>query len=362
MRDGRCYVPCIRWKQGEYLAIEHLSPVARNLILPLFEIAEIGFDFEKRKENKTVDEHLISFAKRVKEKWGTSECFVDLRHISQTARMATGEHPTTFVFKDLRSKGVSAIPVISIEQDVDNQKAVREIIRFDDRGLCIRVSLDEISQPEITELLEKQIYAINTAPKNCDFILDIDAPPNFEPLVGFAGLLKEVIKDLPHLNDWRAFAMIGTSFPSSLSGINSGISFLPRNEWLLYKELSKSLKQSNIRIPTFGDYVINHPDVLDIDMRFLKPKANIRYTLSDKWLIARGENVKDHGYGQHRDLCNWIIRSHEFYGATFSDADQYIYNCAQGNVRPGNLTTWRRVGTNHHLEVVARDVANFDVF
>jgi len=361
MRQGKSYIPCIRWKQGEYLALERLSPKARSSILPLFEVAEIGFDFEKQKENKSIDEHLSTFAKRVKKKWGTSECFVDLRHLDQTERMIDGEHPTNYTFVDLRSKGIVAIPVARIWQDTNNRKAISEIIGFDNRGLCIRISLDEISRPNIAEYLDKLLFEIDIDPKDCDFILDLDAPPNFEPLVGFANLLKGVVRDLPYLNIWRSFAIIGTSFPASLSGIKSGISYLPRYEWLLYKELAITLKKSSVRIPAFGDYVINHPEILNIDMRFLKPKANIRYTVDDRWLIARGENVKDYGYKQHQDLCNLIVNTREFYGASYSTSDQYIYDCAKGRAKTGNLTTWRRVGTNHHLEVVARDVSNFDV-
>lgn len=355
---GKSYVPCLRWKQGEYLALERLSPVARNHIIPLFEIAEIGFDFETHKESKSIDEHLRPFAKRVKEKWGTEECFVDLRLIRKTERMANGQHPVASIFNDLRLMGVNAIPVVGIKQDTNYRNAARSVINSDNRGLCIRVGLEEVTEGNFVENLKAVNDEINIKPENCDFILDLETPPNFEPINGFSGLVESIISELPNLYDWRSFGMIGTSFPSSLSGIKSGISLLPRNEWLLYKELFTSLQKSNIRIPTFGDYVINHPEVANIDMRFMKPKANVRYTLKDDWLIARGENVRDYGFGQHKDLCNLVVTHRGYYGTTFSVADKYIYDCAKGIASTGNLTTWRWVGTNHHLEVAARGAAN----
>lgn len=356
MRLGKSYVSCLRWKKGEYLALERLSSEARNHLMPLFDIAEIGFDFETRKESKSIDEHLSSFAKRVREKWGRDECFIDLRLISTSTLMANGEHPLTFIFNDLRLKGVNAIPVTGIKQDANFRNAVCGAIKSDDRGLCIRVSIEEATESNLLGKLENLIREINIKPENCDFILDLGAPPNFEPISGFANLIESVFINLPYLNNWRSLGMLGTSFPPSLSGVRSGISFLPRNEWLLYKELVKILKKSNMRIPTFGDYVINHPEVANIDPRFMKPKANVRYTLGESWLIARGENVRDSG--EHKGLCKLVIKNRGFYGTSFSVADKYIDDCARGKVPTGNPTTWRWVGTNHHLEVVARDAAN----
>ncbi len=98
------YVPCLRWKQGEYQALKHLSAGARQSILPLIEVAEIGFDFEKQKQSKTIDEHLSPFAQRVSEKWGRDECLVDLRLVGASNRMLKGEDALTFVFDDLKLK------------------------------------------------------------------------------------------------------------------------------------------------------------------------------------------------------------------------------------------------------------------
>src|SRR6266550_9612039 len=54
----RQYVPCLRWKQGEYKAVSLVSNGARDLITPLIEIPEKGFDFETWADKKTIDEHL----------------------------------------------------------------------------------------------------------------------------------------------------------------------------------------------------------------------------------------------------------------------------------------------------------------
>ena len=74
--DHEHYVPCLRWKQGEYQAVLRLSKAAKQSLTPFIEVPEIGFDFETKTENKTIDDHLAPFAGRVRKKWGQEPCFV----------------------------------------------------------------------------------------------------------------------------------------------------------------------------------------------------------------------------------------------------------------------------------------------
>ncbi len=68
--------------------------------------------------------------------------------------------------------------------------------------------------------------------------------------------------------------------------------------------------------------------------------------------------IRDYGFGQYRELCRQVSASAFYYGADFSEGDKYINDCASGSVSTGRLTTWRWVGTNHHLEKVSLDTAN----
>jgi hypothetical protein len=143
-----------------------------------------------------------------------------------------------------------------------------------------------------------------------------------------------------------------------MAEIKTNYELIQRSEWLLYKRLVEGLSSKKIRVPTFGDYGINHPDVLSLDMRFVKPSATIRYTIDDKWLIVKGLNVRDHEYGQYRGHCRSVMASSHFSGKNFSQGDKYISDCADGLASTGNLSTWREVGTNHHLEKVVSDIAS----
>lgn len=76
------------------------------------------------------------------------------------------------------------------------------------------------------------------------------------------------------------------------------------------------------------------------------------------WLVIKGRNVRQYGFEQYFELCGALVNRNEYSGAGFSWADDYIAKCAGRESGPGNATTWRKVGTNHHLTLVARQLAS----
>lgn len=358
--EFKLYVPCLRWKQGEYQALFRLSSDTKDMITPLIEIPEIGYDFENATESTTIDEHLSQFAKRVNDKWHNRYCLVDIHNVGVLNLLETGQHPLAFVFDDLRLKGALAIPVIDLDQDMAYQDEISRIVSIDKRGLCIRINVEEAANAKLKSLLDTLLQNMRVSPKDSDFILDLKSP-NFEPVDTFARILAGFIARLPYLKVWRSFALIGTSFPKSMAEVEKGLSIIPRSEWQLYKLLVKHLHDAQTRIPRFGDYAINHPEIISLDMRKVKPSASVRYTIDDGYLINKGANVRDFGFTQYNRLCRTVVESGYYCGESLSAGDKYIGDCAHGNASTGTLTTWRWVGTNHHLEKVVRDIANFSV-
>jgi len=105
-------------------------------------------------------------------------------------------------------------------------------------------------------------------------------------------------------------------------------------------------------MPVFGDYAIAHPDPGEVDPRIMKASASVRYTTEDHWIVPKGRNLRGHGYDQFFSVCEALIERDEYSGCGFSWGDQYIWDCAHRLKGPGNLTTWRKVGTSHHLAFV----------
>jgi hypothetical protein len=351
------YVPCLRWKKGEYQAVSLLTHEAKAAIAPLIEVPEMGFDFETRENHKTIDEHLAKIDERIGRNWGRAPCMVDLHLLDARFRMANRDHPLTNVFSRLRAVGTQPIPVVAATSDAKYLAATRKIAAEDKRGVCLRIGIEEADGQNLKGRMDSMLGDIGVGPSQCDLVLDLGAP-SFEPLDDFAGLVEALIGGLPYLKRWRSLTLLGTSFPSTLAGMPAGLTVLPRNEWRLFRLLLGRPSIHQARVPDFGDYGISHPNVLQGDMRWLKPSAAIRYTVNDGWLIAKGTNLRVSGaHRQFHRLSADIVGSRHYSGADYSAGDKRIKECASGKGGPGNLTTWRFVGTNHHLEKVVRDLA-----
>jgi hypothetical protein len=353
------YIPCLRWKQGEYQAVWRLPAQAKEMFMPLIEIPEIGWDFEEGRDKETIDEHLADFAlKKIYRKWGSFSCFVDLNLIGLSERMANGIHPVKYMFDDLRKVMCLAIPVTGLDRDVAYQREIRKTMIKDKRGVCLRISIEKAAKSTFVEEMDSLLSTLGIEPNNCDLILDLGTP-NFEPLEGFAKAIQAIVSRIPYLKKWRTFSMFGTSFPDTMGGLKLGVNIIPRSEWQLYKRVVTNFKKANLRLPTFGDYAISHPNVLELDMRIIKPSATIRYTIDDHWYIVKGKNIRDYGRSQYRQLSKQVMDSHYFYGSAFSWGDSYIQEWGTGKRNKTSLTMWRQVGTNHHIKAVTQDIANF---
>ena len=50
------YVPLLRWRMGEYQALEKLDPGLKAGVVPLIEVLPPDYDFELRKPKKEIGE------------------------------------------------------------------------------------------------------------------------------------------------------------------------------------------------------------------------------------------------------------------------------------------------------------------
>lgn len=356
--DHKHYVPRLLWRMGEYQALLNLHSYSKIDVTPLIDIPEVGYDFEKEEPANTIDEHLGLFANRLASKWENKWAFIDLELIAPNERMIDGRHPMKFIFDEVRNRNALAIPVTGLTRDNAYQRAVFDVLSADKSGVCIRLRFEDIQPPGFEDRLKSLLNRFNLTPDICHLIVDLQAPKNYEPLDGFTKMACLLIGRLPYLNEWRTFTVCGTSFPQTMGQLKPGVHIIKRYEWLFYKRLLGQLKARQFRIPTFGDYAIAHPEHVRKDPRLLKPAASIRYAINDAWYVVKGSNVRDNGTTQYVNFCRALVRSGLFLGSGFSDAGDYISKCARGRTRPGNLPTWRRVGTNHHIEKVVFDLAS----
>lgn len=356
--DYRCYVPCLRWKQKESLALSRLPDMTKDSIAPLIDVPEIEIDPGSGRPRKTIDQLLSPFAKTVGKKWGKRPCFVDLRRLDPSQRMDSGAHPVEYVFDGMRNAKLTGLPVTGRARDNEYQRAVGKTCATDRRGCCIRVSIAESVKPGANAAITDLLKGLGVRADQAHLVLDLGAPKNFLPLDGICKIVKKALDGLPCLEEWVSLTVLATAFPATLGETGSPGALKPRNEWLLYKRLLGMLSSTGARLPTFGDYGIVYPGPRPtMDFRVIPLRASIRYTASESWYIVKGSDVKANGCKQYRGLSRLVVGSAHYAGEGFSPGDRYIWECAKGTGPTGNPAKWVEIGMNHHLARVASDVA-----
>lgn len=357
MSHGERYVPILRGKAGEFIAVEHLSTTAKGQLTPLFELTPIDWDYDSGQPKSTIADHVHGFAKRVFTACGTAtEALVDFRHCDGNLQFANGSNAVTHVLTEARGLGLRLIPVVGLQQTAEYSTAVLSAIQQDRRGLCLRIEATE-AQRCVVHPQELQAFLDQFAVNPSDIDLVIDAGQLTASVVGAVQFgLVATLNAFPMLHQWRTLTLAAGSRPEDTTGVaTNSIDLSERLEWALWRYV----RPLAARTPDFGDYGSQSPGYSDFDIRnvFNTMVAKIWYTIDQQWMTVKGHVLRRFGYDQFHDLCQVLASRPEFSGAGFSWGDNYIAACAQRTVGKGNLTTWVSVSTNHHLTFVADQLA-----
>lgn len=360
MFDEKHYVPILTGKAGEYRALQQLDPVVRANLTPLIEVPPIPWDHENDAASCTIDQHLAKTPDNMRKHWsGPERIFLDMWTVAEAGPMTNGDHPLTSVLDRARSVDLNVVPVTGLERDAGYQAAVTGAVATDERGVCIRILGDELSAAaNIKDDLDSLLANLAVTPKEVDLLIDFGAMHSaYEPTYRLA--IRSSLPALPHLQDWRTLTVAGSAFPDNMGGFpRDATSSTPRTEWRVWASLL-SMKDAIGRMPTFGDYAIDSPAYPDLDFRVIKMTASIRYTHENDWILVKGHVNTKGGASQFPHLASILVGLPQYCGAEFSSSDAYINACATGSDGPGSATTWRQVGTDHHMTFVVKQIANY---
>lgn len=357
--DHKHYVPLLRGKMGEFIALKELTQPVRSKLTPLLEIPERDWDYDLEEYKKTIEEHINRFPDLISGNWGLDQIFIDGPSISETDKMNDDSHPLDYIFRQLSSAGSAAIPVTSLSRPKNYQQAVKAIIARDGRGLCIKIEQETLSSAIFNSDLKNLLENFNLAENQVDLVLDLGFIGGDNQVPIFQSLATNFISTNSFALNSRTLTLLSSAFPVNLSNFGIGISSTPRSDWQLWQNIIATPQLP--RLPSFGDYAISNPEVSQIDPRLMRMSASIRYTSQNEWFIFRGygiTNAQRGGASQYFDLARKITKHPSWCGSHFSWGDTFIDNVAKELSGPGNGQSWRQAPTNHHLHFVIDQIAN----
>ncbi|MGD0786598.1 MAG: hypothetical protein ABR898_01350 [Terracidiphilus sp.] len=344
------YIFIAKVKRGEVWALNSLKTATKSSVTPLFEMWPPKKIVKKPKVPKTLLEHTQDVLQIVKDEWGELPFFLDTQYI------ITGTLPSpeaaTLIFQVARNLGIQCVPVTSLRFSPAYQKAIRDVIQKDNRGVMLRIdTTDLVDKTLLKGYIDGLLTVFNLTPNSIDMLIDLAYRPNQMEVeqLGESGL-----KKTPYIKQWRTITLASGCFPESISEWPYD-SWIPveRSDWLGWRAVAANRLASKERIPSYGDYGVRCGGTpVEIPNA---PDPNLRYTASKQIIVRRGNSSS----GSMKAICRDLVSNRsEFNGANFSQGDSEI---AAKAATPGLTTNnsaeqWIQWSANHHVEKVVSEI------
>ncbi|MDP3014916.1 MAG: beta family protein [bacterium] len=357
MFNSKHYVPILKWKRAEQGALKALREKHKKNITPL-----VQFVMPKNKPQEQLGDVIKRFERQLTEisaklidVWGLTPIFVDVSLLFSTPLKTKA---LDVISREGHRLGGIFIPVAHLNDNEQIIKSAIVVAKKTEKGLCLRlISSDFSNTTELNQNITK-FFSGGLSEKDIDLLVDIkETEKNVDKYVKYINLSQNI----PGLSKWRTFTFASGSFPEDLSECKlDEENLMPRIDWKSWKEhISKKLQ----RKPTFADYTIQHPVYKEIT-QFFHPTSSIKYTLENDWLIMKGKKQK---FELYLASAAELVKDKRFSGENFSEGDKYIAEKAKhfetyiknpAIKGTGSTETWLKAGINHHLSLVADQIAN----
>ena len=347
------YCPALRMKNGELEGVRQLASDVADRVLPRFIVPPSGERDEEVKLDLG-DQPFPDFGIRLAAHWQDRPMLLDCGHILDEYgrdRMSTW---LPRMFADAREKRALAIPAAKLAD-----LGAREISAFQSAmdvtsgaAFAILLSSADLADTALLAKIGQALDRLGTHPDECVVVIDfcdadLSSAELAEPIIRYG------VELVQELGPWRLISFQGTGFPEKNPAADGGHHMVRRSEWLAWKQVV-SVDPTMLDQLTFGDYAADCAKVAagkgGIAIRHL------RYTSEENWRVQRGRKASGSDKTIMGAVCQAIVSSGYFSGASFSAADAQISSLAKGEGGAGTASTWRQLNTTHHITVVVSDM------
>ena len=336
------YLPILKWKQGERIAVRNLRKDQRDGLVPLIELQAVNAAPEGAALTAALGPYLAAIAKQLKEAIPEGSAFaIDVRYVAPGfARQGNLLDAICTRLRKLTEREV--IPVVNgVVFESGTEQVARLQGKFDDVILRLDVAN---SAPTMVQPI---IKLAKSALKGSRVHVVIDQ---------FSLVGDQVKTALAHVRPYLDEALAGSgasvtvaggSFPMNLIGIKQGVHDIERVEWKVWLQLQKLGAYGKLR---YSDYAVTNPaPAPGMDPTQMNPSVAVRYAAADSWRLFKAGGFKKGAPNQYQSLCQLLLGDAVYSGPTFSFGDKCYESAANAKLGNGNPSSWRRDATNHHL-------------
>ncbi|MFB7716767.1 beta family protein [Nocardia sp. NPDC056100] len=339
------YLPILKSRLGELTALRQMADEIAESCLPLVDFVpggRGGTALEPRYQDSL--ESLLNH-------WNPRfELIVDTHGLPGVERW----NPTAYMVDGCAEAQMAVIPAVRLSDSVGVQRQVGAAVRRAcHQSICIRVTEVDLLGENVSRLparIDAAIDAMEKDPDSIHLVVDLGAIAGERDALHKARITRLALPYLPHIEYWQSITVAGGSFPDDLRNVPPKIlTRLERSEVGCWRTVARQLGEKHGRTPGFGDYVVASPRHT-IGRGFHAP-PQLRYTVDNAWLVTKyGKNEQ---HARFFDICAEIAEHPEFTpGLTWGDREieaRSHHDRPPTAPGPGNATTWRAIGTSHHI-------------
>lgn len=359
------YVTIMKGREAEYGALALLDQKTSDEVTPMIQLwpgqSSNGGETEQmwpdNGGDKVARDLITNLLARIKDRWPED------RPVLLDGEWLANGAAYTQVLDAVRGAGRRPLPVTGLERPDDYQQVVAQAVAQDGQGCVLRLGRDDFTDG-FAGRLDARVAKLGLTPDQIDIVLDLREIEQ-RYLVRDEILVTNVIRSLPHLEDWRNLALAGSSAPARVKVDDyplDSITPYPRLEWWLWQMVRKRGEAIG-RLLIYGDYGASHPDRVEESSSpgSLPRIPQIRYTGENETLLLRGQDLKkdETDPDQFRRLLGKLIADKaRWSGDDYSWAERWIIEVARGGANLSIAMIWHRVWTVHHWTFVIQQLAS----
>nr|WP_272927037.1 hypothetical protein [Streptomyces sp. SID8382] len=341
------YVPILKGKAGEFMALEHATPELRARIRPVMEIVP---DPDLRDILETFCDHAMDAVPNGMVL--TVDC--GALPVVQVLQGDIGG-PMARASESLGLRGVTMCPVVRCTDTDGVMAEAASAVAGHQGGACLRITVAADSSDPVPD--EGQIRALlrrlKVEPEEIDLLIDAGPVRSIPGRDSAMVCLLEALRLLSPWR-WREKCVAAGAFPVNLSGFPRGQATpVPRLDAQLWQQV---INRWDGEPPDFGDFGVTHP-CMPVKSKGT-PDPNMRYTTRGDWQVFVYPRIRS-GNDDFFTLSQDLVASPYWpsTGAQTSWGDARLLDCAdRRRPKAGGGTEWRAWATSHHLAVVSANL------
>ncbi|MGN6365896.1 beta family protein [Asticcacaulis taihuensis] len=342
------YYPCLRFKQGEYVAMAKLPSDVLPYVEPRFVVPPPKERDPELGRVPNIDEIAHMTGDRVGKHWPLRRAFLDTRFVADEL----GDEGLRTLFRLAQARNPNIVPVATVS-DLCNPLFLDIQCKNGPVKLSVLVDYEQVDRGALATGLS--VLGLSAA--DCVLFIDFTGA-TLKPEIA-AGSISGVFGLFNEIGPWHRIVFQASNFPETNPPEYGKNKFVPRDEWFAFHEAMKECDVPPERIG-YGDFGADTGKmVFPRSKGGGKATRHIRYTGKTHTLIVFADkDGKD--AEQMKKVCQRVMGNDSYAGQQFSEADNRIFRVANGMDGPGNASMWREWNTMHHVMRVVRDLGAMD--